>query len=127
MLEWHFLTKSFFFLRKISLPNPWSLESVVPPPKIENNANHDLNYRTQKLDGTVNISFEPFRKLTSHVSSSSSSRYFCSTDKIVSRSRYSLSSLQTNLNDNLRMNLDILNNLRNIETNIKGIIIKEKW
>jgi hypothetical protein len=47
-------------LSQITLPNQWTLETIILQPKMENNANDDLIYISQRSDDTINISFEPF-------------------------------------------------------------------
>jgi hypothetical protein len=76
----------------IVLPNKWTLENLVPLPKVENNAT-DLDYVTQRKDGTIGLNFQLCKR--------SYSRAFTSYNEIinkhVSHPRYSLSQLETNL------------------------------
>jgi hypothetical protein len=64
---------------------------LIIPQKVENNANNDLNYIIQKPDGTIGISFQPFRKLV--FSSSNYNPHI----RNISLPRYNLSQLKTNL------------------------------
>jgi hypothetical protein len=53
----------------IVLPNKWTLENLVPLPKVENNVT-DLDYVTQAKDGTIGLNFQPYRKSCSRASGS---------------------------------------------------------
>jgi hypothetical protein len=81
----------------IVLPNKWTLENLVPLPKVENNVT-DLDYVTQAKDSTIGLNFQPYRKSCSRVSGSRvSTSYNEMINKPVSLPRYSLSQLETNL------------------------------
>jgi hypothetical protein len=81
----------------IVLPNKWTLENLVPLPKIENNVT-DLDYVIQTRDGTMGLNFQPYRKSKS-CSRASGSRVPTSyneiIDKPISPPRYNLSQLET--------------------------------
>lgn len=83
----------------IVLPNKWTLENIVPLPKIENNVT-DLDYITQAKDGTIGLNLQPYRKSKSYSRASDSrapTSYNEIIDKPISPPRYNLSQLETNL------------------------------
>lgn len=76
----------------IVLPKKWTLENLVPLPKVENNVT-DLDYVTQRKDGTIWLNFQHCKRSYSRASTS----YNEIINKPVSHPRYSLSQLETNL------------------------------
>jgi hypothetical protein len=76
----------------IILPNKWTLENLVPFPKVENNATY-LDYVTQRKDGTIGLNFQSYTRSFSRAST----LYNEIINNHVSPLRYSLSQLETNL------------------------------
>jgi len=81
--------------KAIRLPNRWLLENLVPTPKVENNASSNVSYITQKTNGTIGISFQPFRRYFFQVSESSSSKFYPMIERNISSPRHSLSKLKS--------------------------------
>jgi hypothetical protein len=98
---------------KVKLPNRWLLRNVTQSTPVQNTLEDDIDYIDQQPNGSISINFQPFRKSTSSCSSRYSNPY---KEKIVSPPKCNYNKLKlpeiSRINDDLRHNIDRLNNLR---------------